>query len=290
MTSSPAHIDAGIELRKHLERRSYDLERNRRDRHLAAGDLGLGGEALAQLFQFGDVGQIVLGDVRDGIPGLGKVLGGLAADGAHRNLLDRPPLGKVRQLRRRMHESRSHGGSRYGRAGAADHRFSVSLDVIFQDALARAAAAHVVDVDPKFASQTANRGRSRQRRTVLRSGRLRQLRRNHRLRFFPVNIGRKSLFLALALQFAGARIGIAGSFLRSEVLGARVSSASAALRSARRWSFLSGRRGVGSGMAAFRFGGLALGQRKDHLAHFEFVALLDLDLADWCPKSSTEPR
>ena len=50
---------------------------------------------LAQLLERGDVGLVVLGDVRDDVPGVAEMLGGLAADVAERLALDLAPLREI---------------------------------------------------------------------------------------------------------------------------------------------------------------------------------------------------
>ncbi len=76
-------VDAGVELRKNFERRGADFQRDGSDRHLATGFFGFGGEAGSQVFEFGDVGAVVLRDVWNRVPGFGKVLGGFTANAAH---------------------------------------------------------------------------------------------------------------------------------------------------------------------------------------------------------------
>ena len=92
------HIDAGVELRENFQRRGADFQRDRGDRHLAAGFFGLGSEARAQLLEFGDVGAVVLRDVRNRVPGFGEMLGGFAANSAHGDALDLAPLGEIGKL------------------------------------------------------------------------------------------------------------------------------------------------------------------------------------------------
>ena len=63
------HVDRGVELRELLERRGSHLERHRRDRQLALRlRLEALAELLAQLLEIGDVGLLVLRDVRDRRP------------------------------------------------------------------------------------------------------------------------------------------------------------------------------------------------------------------------------
>ena len=60
-----------------------------------------GRETGAQLFEFGDVSFIVLGDVGNRGPRLPQMLGGFAAHAANGNALDLSPLGEIRQFRLR---------------------------------------------------------------------------------------------------------------------------------------------------------------------------------------------
>ena len=86
-----------VELRERLQRGGDDLHGDRRDRQVAAGGLDLLRVPLAQLLEAGDVGQIVLRDVRNRRPRGAQVLGGLAPHGAHRLALDLAPAGEVGQ-------------------------------------------------------------------------------------------------------------------------------------------------------------------------------------------------
>ena len=62
------HVDGGVELGEDFEGGGADFEGDGGDGHFAAGLFGLGSEAGAQLFEFGDIGAVVLGDVRNGVP------------------------------------------------------------------------------------------------------------------------------------------------------------------------------------------------------------------------------
>ena len=75
-----ARVDRRVELRELLQRGGDDLHRDGRDRQLAAGALDLRSPLLPQLLEAGDVGLVVLRDVRDRRPRVREVLGGLAAD------------------------------------------------------------------------------------------------------------------------------------------------------------------------------------------------------------------
>src|SRR5205809_302899 len=59
------HVDAGVELRKYLQSGSANFQRDGGHGHLAASLLRLRSKAGAQLLELGDVGFVVLGDVRD---------------------------------------------------------------------------------------------------------------------------------------------------------------------------------------------------------------------------------
>src|SRR6185436_15688750 len=159
-----AHVDRGVELREHTQRRGHDLEGNRGDGEVAAGRLHLRRELLAQLLEAGDVGEVALGDVRDGRPGGAEVLRGLAPHGAHRLALDLAEAGEVGQRLRARRPA--------ARAGA-EQTLGVLLDVLDRDASAGTAAVDLIDVDAELARHPAHRRRRRRRRHVARGrGRL----------------------------------------------------------------------------------------------------------------------
>ena len=84
---------------KYFERGGADFQSDGGDGHFSAGLFGLGGEAGAQLFKFGDVGAVVLRDVRNRVPGFGQMFGCLAAHSAHGDAFNFAPLGKIWKLR-----------------------------------------------------------------------------------------------------------------------------------------------------------------------------------------------
>ncbi len=93
------NVNAGIELRKNFERRGADFQRDGGHCHFAAGFFGLRSKPGAQLFEFGDVGAVVLGDMRNRVPGFRQMLGSFAANSAHGYAFDFAPLGEIRKLR-----------------------------------------------------------------------------------------------------------------------------------------------------------------------------------------------
>ena len=128
-------VDAGIELREDFERRGADFQRDRGDRHLAASLFGLGSETRAQLLEFGDVGAVMLRDMRNRVPRFGEMFGSFAPHAAHRNALDLAPFGKVGKLG--LGEM---PGARSLRSAcrADSNAFRISLDIVFADASTRA--------------------------------------------------------------------------------------------------------------------------------------------------------
>ena len=77
------------------------FQRDRRHRHLAAGFFGFGREAGAQLLKFGDVGFVLLRDVRNRGPGLPKMLRGLAPHTTHGDAFHFSELGEIGKRRLR---------------------------------------------------------------------------------------------------------------------------------------------------------------------------------------------
>ncbi len=140
------HVNTGIELRENFQGGSADFQCDRRHRHLATRFFRLGRKTRAQLFQFGDVGLVLLGDVRDRGPGFPKMLGRLAPHTAHGDALHFPEFGEIGK--RWLGEMT--GLRRLCRRGRSEQRFGVSLDVIFADASTGAAAFHPVNVHPKL--------------------------------------------------------------------------------------------------------------------------------------------
>ena len=158
-------VDAGVELRKHLQGGGQHLDQDGGHGELAAGRLGARRVALAQLLQLGDVRLVELGDRRDGLPGRGQMGRGGAAHGVHRLFLDRSPLRKIGQWRGRR--VRGRGG------GRLQQPLGGRLDVVEQDAAAFAGAADDADVDADLARQAAHRGGGRNRLHGYRRGRRR---------------------------------------------------------------------------------------------------------------------
>src|SRR5579863_515205 len=153
------NINTGVELRKHFQRRSADLECDGSNGHFTAGLFGLRGEAGTQLLEFSDICTIVLGDVWNCVPSFGEMLGSLATDAAHRDVLDLSPLAEIGELRLREVSGTRRGLCRgYCRR---ESRLGVSLDVVLADASTGTRTLHLVDVDTDLARQTPDVGRSR---------------------------------------------------------------------------------------------------------------------------------
>ena len=139
------HVDRRIELREPLEGAGDDLQRDGRHRQLAARLLGLRSVLLAQRLELGDVGLVVLRDVRDRLPGVAEMLRRLAADVGHRLAFDFAPFREVGQ--------RLCGAATPAPAVAPPvtrhHAADVRLHVFGTDASAGAAARDTRDVDAR---------------------------------------------------------------------------------------------------------------------------------------------
>src|SRR5207248_1499035 len=108
-------IDGGVELWEDFQGSGADFQGDSGDRHFAAGLFGFGSEARAQLFEFSNVGAIMLRDMRNRIPGFGQMLGRLAANAAHRDMFNLSPFGKIGKFGR--DKMPGAGGRRWSRAG-----------------------------------------------------------------------------------------------------------------------------------------------------------------------------
>ena len=86
---------------KYLQRRGTDLQRDRGHRHLAAGLFGLGSESRAQLLKFGNVGAVMLRDMRNRVPGFGRCSAVLRRTPRIDTRSILPHLRKIRKLRLR---------------------------------------------------------------------------------------------------------------------------------------------------------------------------------------------
>src|SRR5271165_32629 len=246
-------VDAGVELRKNFQCRGADFQRDRGDGHFAAGFFGLRSKAGAQLFEFGNVGAVVLRDVRNRVPGFGQMLGGLAANSAHRDALDLAPLGEVGQLRLSKMSGARRGLGR-GRS-RGEQGLGVSLDVVFADASARACAFHFVNVNADFAGKSSHVGRGRNRLAIFGARNFAQLYghgeyRCDRLRL----IRRQRLFFRFAFGANGGLKREAGSVLPGNVFDGSVAD-------------------------ALRFGlrGGSAFEREDYLSNFDLLAFFYFD-------------
>jgi hypothetical protein len=148
-------------LREHLEGAGHHLGGDRGDGEVAAGLGDFVAVLLADLFERGDVGLVELRDVRDRIPRVAEMLGGLAADAGHRLALDLAPLREVRH-RRSDADGAAARGCRRGLAVAAQavhHALGEFLDVILRNASAGPGAGHLRNIDANLAGQPAHRWR-----------------------------------------------------------------------------------------------------------------------------------
>src|SRR5580658_7780079 len=147
-------IDAGIELRKYIQGRGTNFQSDRGDRHLATSLFGFRSEAGTELFEFSDVGAVVLRYVRNRVPGFGQVLGSFAANAAHGDAFDFAPLGEVGKLRRNEVPG-TRGRLRSG-GSRREERLGVRLDVVFANAAAWTCAFDLVDIDTDFTGKTSH--------------------------------------------------------------------------------------------------------------------------------------
>jgi hypothetical protein len=137
-------VEAGVELRKLAQGDRAGLDDKGGDRQL----LPFLRLLLAERLDVGDVGQVMMRDVRNGPPGERHRLGRFAADRLDRVELDRPPLLEVGQGRR------SGGCGPAARGDGADE----VLDVFLRDAALGTGARHMAERDAPFARQLARRG------------------------------------------------------------------------------------------------------------------------------------
>ena len=86
-------------MRENSQRRGADLKRDGSDGHLATGLFGFGRKACTQLLKFGNVGSIVMGYMRNCVPGFCQMLRGFAADATHGDAFDFSPLREIGQSR-----------------------------------------------------------------------------------------------------------------------------------------------------------------------------------------------
>src|SRR5712671_5547064 len=123
---------------------------------------------------------------------------GLAANAAHGDAFDFPPLGKVRQLGRNE-VSGARGRLSSGCRGS-QNGFGVEFDIVFADASAGTGALDFVDVNTDFAGQTARVRRGGNRSAVLGSSHFAQLYWHGECRGTGARlVGRQSLFFGFTL-------------------------------------------------------------------------------------------
>ncbi len=134
---------------KHLERRGNDFESDGGHGQLAAGGLDFFSIVLAQLFELGDVGTVVVGYMGSR-PALTQVLGGLPTDVAHGLTFNWAPLLEIRE--RRPSHPRSRDECRSAFALYRRHDLTgVLLDVFHQDSSTRAGPRDARNVNTELA-------------------------------------------------------------------------------------------------------------------------------------------
>ena len=268
-------------MRELLQGGGDDLQRDSRHRQLAARLLGLRSVLLAQRLERCDVGLVVLGDVRNDVPGVAEMFRRFPADVAHRLAFNLAPFREVRERLCGRHPCSS-GPTTFTRHHAAD----VRLHVFGTDASTGPAAREARNVNAQLARQAAHR-RRRGRGHERRIGWFRGCRRRRLLAGATIDIddltallpGRVFgllrlglLGLALAAVFSGARgatgcrLGIGRRFLAEPTFFGRSGRLRFRLR----------------GGLGFLGGGLrsaTLVERQHDLSDFDLVPLLDLHLA-----------
>src|SRR6185295_20036353 len=115
-------------------------------------------ELHAKRLELGDVGVVVVGDVRNQNPVAVQIGAGDLLDSRQRSRFDRAELGEI-YLRpwQQTERGASRAGDRVGDLGAAHDLLDVILDVLLQDAPGRAAALYLRQVDTQCARVCANR-------------------------------------------------------------------------------------------------------------------------------------
>ncbi len=148
-------VERGVELRERLQRGNHrlDLEYQRTDFQV----LVLFAELLAEGLLLGDVGVLVLGDVRDHRPVAREVGAGNLLDARQRLLFDLAELGEIDLRPRQQAETADRGGRAAGgtRTGS-ECVFYVGAHVVALDAAAATAALDLLDVHAQLARKGAD--------------------------------------------------------------------------------------------------------------------------------------
>ncbi len=170
-------VQARVEARVRPERGRHRLDQEDRQGQVRASLAAALLVAAPHRLELGDVGLVVLGDVRDHRPGEREVLGAAPPDPAERLPLDRAPLLEPRQRgkgngpgqgpgglgrtgRRRAQGARGRRAPapRRGRGRRLAARAGRGADVLVRDPAARAGPAHVGEVHTQLAREPAGRG------------------------------------------------------------------------------------------------------------------------------------
>ena len=144
--------ERAVEFRELLESRNCRLHQERQQRHAVALVTRLRVELLAVGVQVGNVGLVVLGDVRHVEPGPLEVGARDPLDARQGLALDGAELRKV--LGRDLGDTRRGGGRSWRRCRGRTAQ--KGLDVVFGDAAFLAGAANLAEVDPELARQSAH--------------------------------------------------------------------------------------------------------------------------------------
>jgi hypothetical protein len=147
-------VERRVELRVLAQRvhARLDHERQERELHLARFRLGL--HLFAELVEVGDVGLVVLRDVRDRDPAAVQVRRGQLADPVQLADLGGAELREVDLRWRRDRDSRDRHA---GRGALLDHALHVAAHVVGRDARLRSGAGHEAQVDAHLARDAPHR-------------------------------------------------------------------------------------------------------------------------------------
>ena len=151
-------VERSVELGKLLQRRARRLDHERQHRHAHAALLVLLVELHAKRFELGDVGVVVVGDVRDHHPVAVQVRAGDLPDPRQRLDFDRSELREVDLRPRQQIDADAAAGRRGAARGRCRRRLSRSLDVFLEDAALVPAAFHLAEIDAELARQFAHAG------------------------------------------------------------------------------------------------------------------------------------
>ena len=144
----PCHVDRGVEHRVRLEGGGNNLDQQCGHRKLAAGGRYPFLVRLPELLEVGDIGDLVVGDMRNREPGPGKVLCRQLADFGHRLPVDRSETLEIRQLEGQRRAS--------GRGASREPPVGLSLDVVNRDAAAMSAAGNSREIYSDLACETTH--------------------------------------------------------------------------------------------------------------------------------------